>query len=135
VAIQEPKRRHALVFAASVALCTLVTDQFTKWLVTVTLAPGDRRDIMHGMVSWIFIKNLRGAYGLFGDQRWLLAIMAVSVLGLFAYGFRDLVARSRSAAWLRLYSGRRARQHRRSGALRIRGRLHFVTAISGVRSV
>jgi len=94
VVVQHPKHRHAFLFALSVALWVLTVDQFTKWLVMIRLAPGNGNDVIPGMVSWTYVKNPRGAYGLFGDQPWFLVIMAVCVLGFFAYAFRYFLARS-----------------------------------------
>ncbi len=76
------------------ALCALAADQATKWLVTVSLSPGTTDDVVPGLLAWTFIGNLRGAYGLFGNEPWFLIIMAVAVLGVFAVAFRDVLRRS-----------------------------------------
>jgi len=136
VVLQEPKQRHAFLFALSVVLSVLVADQFTKWLVMMRLEPGNGNDVIPGMVSWTYVKNARGAYGLFGDQPWFLVIMAVGVLGFFAYAFRDLVARSVTAqlAYGFIVGGALGNYHR-SRALRLRGRFYLFTAASDLRSV
>ncbi len=88
------KAGRAFLIVMSAALFALLADQFTKQLVIVSLLPGTSRDVVPGLIAWTSIRNLRGAYGLFGDEPWFLIIMAVGVLAVFAYVFRELIARS-----------------------------------------
>ncbi len=88
--------RHYRVVLSS-AVSAFAIDQGAKWLVVRSLSPGESRDVVSGLISWTFVENRRGAYGLFGDHSWLLALMAICVLVVFAYTFRDHVASSKVA--------------------------------------
>ncbi|MDQ6932397.1 MAG: signal peptidase II [Candidatus Eremiobacteraeota bacterium] len=69
-------------------------DQFTKHAVAGTFLPGESRIVIPHLLKWTFEQNQRGAFGLFGNQPWLLIAMALVVLALFWYSFRDLAAKS-----------------------------------------
>jgi signal peptidase II len=77
--------------AAAVALAL---DQYTKTLVIGGFAPGESRIAIPHLLYWTFVQNYRGAFGLFGTQTWLLVGMALAVLAIFWYAFRDAAAQS-----------------------------------------
>jgi len=81
----------------SIALPVLIVDQLSKRLVMATFAPGKGSDVIPGTVSWLYVRNAHGAYGLFGDQPWILIGMAAAVLVVVGCATRDLIARSTSA--------------------------------------
>ena len=47
------------------------------------------------LLWWTFVRNTHGAFGLFGNQAWLLIGMAIVVLGIFWLAFRDAARDSR----------------------------------------
>jgi signal peptidase II len=75
-------------------LAVLGLDQLTKHYIVTTFAPGESKIFVPHTIWWTYVQNHAGAFGLFGTQSWLLVAMAVVVLGVFWYAFRDLAARS-----------------------------------------
>ncbi len=78
-------------FAAAVVLGL---DQYTKHLVVTGFAAGESRIVVPRLLFWTFVQNHAGAFGLFGTQPWFLVGMAVAVLAVFWFAFRDQAARS-----------------------------------------
>ena len=81
-----------LWFAAAIVL---LLDQTSKSAVVAHFLPNESRVAVPHLLYWTFVQNTRGAFGLFGDSPWLLIVMALAVLGLFWYAFRDAAAHSR----------------------------------------
>jgi signal peptidase II len=77
-----------------VAGAVLALDQWTKHIVATTFGPGESRIAIPHLLYWTYVQNHAGAFGMFGTSPWLLVTMAIVVLGLFWYAFRDLAARS-----------------------------------------
>jgi len=75
---------------------TLALDQFTKHVVVTTFAPLESRIAIPRVLWWTFVQNHAGAFGLFGTKSWLLVVMAVAVLAVFWFSFRDAAAQSRA---------------------------------------
>jgi signal peptidase II len=46
------------------------------------------------VLYWTYVQNTHGAFGLFGSQAWLLVAMALAVLAVFWFAFRDAAAQS-----------------------------------------
>jgi len=76
------------------AVAALVLDQVTKHAVAASFEPGESRIAIPHVLWWTFVQNHRGAFGLFGSQAWLLVAMAVGVLAIFWFAFRDAAAQS-----------------------------------------
>jgi signal peptidase II len=76
------------------AVAAFVLDQFTKYVVATNFEPGESRIAIPHLLWWTYVQNHRGAFGLFGSQAWLLVAMALAVLGVFWYAFRDAAAQS-----------------------------------------
>jgi signal peptidase II len=76
------------------AVAALALDQFTKYTVATSFEPGESRIAIPHLLWWTYVQNHRGAFGLFGSQAWLLVAMALAVLGVFWYAFRDAAAQS-----------------------------------------
>lgn len=76
------------------ALVVLIADQLSKNYVLHAFMPGESKIAIPHLLWWTYIQNTRGAFGLFGDTAWLLIAMAVVVLGIFWWAFRDLTGRS-----------------------------------------
>lgn len=85
---------NALVIAA-VAIGVLWLDQYTKHLVVSSFLPGESRYAVPHFLKWTYERNFHGAFGLFGSNAVLLIGMAIVVLVLFWYSFRDAAVRSR----------------------------------------
>lgn len=76
------------------AVAAFALDQFTKYTVATGFEPGESRIAIPHLLWWTYVQNHRGAFGLFGSQAWLLVAMALAVLGVFWYAFRDAAAQS-----------------------------------------
>jgi signal peptidase II len=77
-----------------VALVVLVLDRWSKTLVLHGFMPGESRLVIPHLLWWTYVQNTHGAFGLFGNSPVLLIVLALIVLGVFAYAFRDAVQRS-----------------------------------------
>jgi signal peptidase II len=80
---------------AVVAIAVLWLDQYTKRLILEHV----RYDsyihlVIPNLLRWNFTENHHGAFGLFGSNAVLLIGMAMVVLVLFWFSFRDAAARS-----------------------------------------
>jgi signal peptidase II len=84
---------NALTIAA-VAVAVFWADQYTKSLVSKYLLPGESRYFIPHFLKWTYERNVHGAFGLFGNSAVLLIAMAIVVLVLFWFSFRDAAARS-----------------------------------------
>jgi len=85
---------NTLVIAA-VAIGVLWLDQYTKHLIVNSFLPGESRIVVPHFLKWTYERNFHGAFGLFGSNAVLLIGMAIIVLVLFWYSFRDAAERSR----------------------------------------
>jgi signal peptidase II len=73
-----------------------VLDQFTKHVVATTFAPGESRIVIPHVLWFTYVQNHAGAFGMFGSNAALLIVLAVAVLGLFWFSFRNGAAQSRT---------------------------------------
>lgn len=76
------------------AAAAFALDQWTKQLVVTSFAIGESRIAVPHLIYWTFVQNRAGAFGLFGTQTWLLVAMAIGVLAVFWFAFRDQAAQS-----------------------------------------
>jgi signal peptidase II len=76
------------------ALAVIALDQFTKHVVSTDFAPGESRIFVPHVLWWTYVQNHTGAFGLFGSQPVLLIGLALAVLGIFWYAFRDQAGNS-----------------------------------------
>ncbi len=76
------------------ALVALALDQYTKHVVVAGFAPGESRIAIPHILYWTYVQNHAGAFGLFGTQPWFLVGMALIVLGVFWFAFREQAAHS-----------------------------------------
>jgi signal peptidase II len=83
---------------AGVAIAVLWADQITKrWITTHCVAEVHAcRTIVPNFLVWTYERNVHGAFGLFGSNAVMLIGMAIVVLVLFWFSFRDAAARSRT---------------------------------------
>lgn len=86
---------NALTIAA-VAVAVLWADQRTKSLIAHTCVPDSPacRTVIPNFLRITLERNVHGAFGLFGNNAVLLIAMAIVVLVLFWFSFRDAAARS-----------------------------------------
>lgn len=85
---------NTLVVAVT-AIVVLLLDQYTKRLIVASFLPGESRFVIPHFLKWTFERNVHGAFGLFGSNAVLLIAMAIVVLVLFWFSFRDAAAKSR----------------------------------------
>ena len=94
------------LIVAAVAVAVLWLDQYTKGLIVglTTSHPafymgscGDHPGhvVIPGFMCWTYERNYHGAFGMFGNSPVLLIGMAILVLVVFWFSFRDAAARSR----------------------------------------
>jgi signal peptidase II len=76
------------------AALVLAADQLSKSFVMQHLAPDESRIAIPHLLWWTFVQNTHGAFGLFGDSAALLIGMAVVVLGIFWFAFREAARES-----------------------------------------
>lgn len=79
---------------AGVAIFVLWLDQYTKHLIVTSFLPGESRYFIPHFLKWTYERNLHGAFGLFGSSAVLLIAMAIVVLVLFWFSFREAAGRS-----------------------------------------
>lgn len=77
-----------------VAIAVFLLDRWSKSVVLSHFAPGESRLVVPHLLWFTFVQNTHGAFGLFGNSPLLLIGLAVLVLALFAWAFRDAVQRS-----------------------------------------
>jgi signal peptidase II len=85
---------NTLVIAAT-AIVVLWVDQFTKRLIVASYLPGESRFVIPHFLKWTYERNVHGAFGLFGSNAVLLIAMAIVVLVLFWFSFREAAVKSR----------------------------------------
>ena len=77
-----------------VAIVVFILDRFTKHLILASFMPGESRIVIPHLLWWTYVQNTHGAFGLFGSSPMLLIVLALAVLALFAFAFRDAAQRS-----------------------------------------
>jgi signal peptidase II len=77
-----------------VAIAVFLLDRWSKAIVLQGFVPGESRIVVPHVLWWTYVQNTHGAFGLFGNSPALLIVLAVIVLGVFAFAFRDAVRHS-----------------------------------------
>lgn len=77
-----------------VAILAFILDRASKAYILAHAGGCDQREIIPGLLRCNFVRNPHGAFGLFGNSPVLLIVLALIVLGVFAYAFRDAVRQS-----------------------------------------
>jgi signal peptidase II len=85
-----------------VALAVFLLDRWTKSLIATHFVPGQSAIVVPHLLWFTYVQNTHGAFGMFGSQPALLIGLALVVLVLFAYAFRDAV---RTSALVRVAFG------------------------------
>ncbi len=79
-----------------VAAVVFSLDRWTKAIVLHSFLPGESRLVVPRLLWWTYVQNTHGAFGLFGNSPMMLIVLALIVLGVFSYAFRDqIVGRQR----------------------------------------
>lgn len=78
----------------AVAAIVVALDQLTKHLVFTNFLPGESRLVIPGLLRWTYEQNQHGAFGLFGSSPVLLIGMALVVLLIFWFSFREQARQS-----------------------------------------
>ena len=77
-----------------VAAAVFVLDRWSKAAVLGSFVPGESRLVAPHLLWFTYVQNVHGAFGMFGSSPVLLIGLAIAVLALFAYAFRDAVKQS-----------------------------------------
>jgi len=89
--------KQTLVIAAA-AIAVLWADQYSKHLIVKLCLPDAPacRTIIPNLLRWTYERNVHGAFGLFGSSSVMLIGMAIVVLVLFWFSFREAAAQSQT---------------------------------------
>ena len=87
-------RKFETVQVLIVAAIALVLDQWTKRIILANFMPGESRIVVPRLLRWTYEQNQHGAFGLFGSSPVLLIAMALVVLLIFWFSFRETAERS-----------------------------------------
>ncbi len=85
-----------------VAVIVFLLDRWSKTVVLTHFLPGQSELVIPHLLWWTYVQNTHGAFGLFGNSPIILIGLAVLVLAVFTYAFRDAV---RSSALVRIAFG------------------------------
>ena len=100
-----PHTRLHVLLAVAVAALVILADQLSKLAVLDVLGPhGDRTviPIVPGLLRLIYVQNTGAAFGMFQGRSPVILVLAVAVIILLLYYFREAIAASR---WLALALG------------------------------
>ena len=89
--------KQTFVIAAA-AIAVLWADQYSKHLIVKLCLPDVPacRTIIPNFLRWTYERNVHGAFGLFGSSSVMLIGMAIVVLVLFWFSFREAAAHSQT---------------------------------------
>jgi signal peptidase II len=73
--------------AGAVVLAVMVLDQATKALVRSSIAPGDRRELLPGAVSFVHVRNRGVAFGFLGGGGLPVLLVTFAALALLIVYF------------------------------------------------
>jgi signal peptidase II len=83
-----------VIIVGLVAVAVFLLDRWTKTIVLHSFLPGESREVVPHLLWWTYVQNTHGAFGMFGNSPVLLIVLALLVLAVFTYAFRDAVKRS-----------------------------------------
>jgi signal peptidase II len=83
-----------VIIVGLVAVAVFLLDRWTKTIVLHSFLPGESREVVPHLLWWTYVQNTHGAFGMFGNSPVLLIVLALLVLAIFTYAFRDAVKRS-----------------------------------------
>jgi signal peptidase II len=71
-----------------------IADLLSKRAIVTSFLPGERRVVIPGALSLVYVQNMHGAMGLFGDRVVVLVLLALAVLGVLGWMLRESLAHS-----------------------------------------
>ncbi len=77
-----------------VAIVVFLLDFWAKSLVVSHFMPYESKLVIPHLLWLTYVQNTHGAFGMFGNSPALLVVLALIVLAVFAYAFRDAVRHS-----------------------------------------
>ncbi|GAC1421466.1 MAG: signal peptidase II [Candidatus Velthaea sp.] len=77
-----------------VAVLAFALDRLSKHLIVAAFMPGESRIVVPHFLWWTYVQNTHGAFGLFGSSPVILIGLALAVLALFFFAFKDAAQRS-----------------------------------------
>jgi len=77
-----------------VAVIVFALDRWTKHLIVSGFLPMESKLVIPHLLWFTYVQNTHGAFGLFGSQPAILIILALIVLALFMFSFRDAMRQS-----------------------------------------
>ncbi len=83
-----------MIIVGLVAVVVFLLDRWAKTVVLHSFMPGESREVVPHLLWWTYVQNTHGAFGMFGNSPVLLIVLALLVLAIFTYAFRDAVKRS-----------------------------------------
>ena len=87
-------QKFSTVTILGVAAIVLVLDQLSKRWVSASLLPDTPYHVIKNILDWKYLQNINGAFGLFGSNPIVLIGLAIVVLVVFAFLFREAAERS-----------------------------------------
>lgn len=85
---------QAVLLLWIVAIVVFLLDWWAKSVVVTHFMPFESRVVIPHLLWFTYVQNPHGAFGLFGNSPVLLIVLALLVLAVFAYAFRDAVRHS-----------------------------------------
>ena len=82
-------RNSNVILIAFFAFVAFILDQWSKGIITKNFLPGESKLAINGLLRWTYEQNTHGAFGLFGSNAFMLVGMALVVLVIFWFAFRD----------------------------------------------
>jgi len=74
-----------------IAIVVFALDRWSKAAISSHFLPGESMIVVPHLLWFTYVQNAHGAFGMFGSQPALLIGLALVVLALFAFAFRDAV--------------------------------------------
>lgn len=88
-------RNSSTIVILIVAAIAFYLDQLSKHWVVTHFMPEQSRIVIPRLLRWTYEENAHGAFGMFGSNPIVLVGMAIVVLIVFAFLFRDAASRSK----------------------------------------
>jgi signal peptidase II len=84
----------AVIVLWLVAIVVFILDRWSKSYILSHAFGCAQREVIPHVLRCTYVQNTHGAFGMFGNSPLVLIVLAVLVLAVFAYAFRDAVQRS-----------------------------------------
>ncbi|ALO47062.1 signal peptidase II [Pseudohongiella spirulinae] len=73
-------RKAELRLFGVIAACCLLLSQFSSWAINASLAQGESRVLIDGLLQFTHIRNLGGVFGMAQGMGWLFAIFSIGLI-------------------------------------------------------